>query len=101
MKFKGEEGFALFGLFAGIAGAAIFIGIKSFDEQIPYPLTLSVNIAIVTMFLFSMVIKFSSIFTHHAVVTINGDDFILGAALGFDIPLVMSQFLTGHLPFVE
>jgi hypothetical protein len=101
MKFKGEEGFALFGLFAGIAGAAIFIGIKSFDEQIPYPVTLSVNIGIVAMFLLSMVIKFSSIFTHHAVFTINADDFILGSALGFDIPLVVSQLIAGHLPFVE
>ena len=102
LKFKGEEGYALFGLFAGIIGAAIYLGVNSLDPRdVPDEATTAIKVLVVATFLLAMIIKFISIFTHHAVFTINGDDFILGAALGFDIPIVISQLVSGQIPFVE
>jgi hypothetical protein len=102
LKFKGEEGYALFGLIAGLAGASMFLVLKkAATGVVPEPISFAVSLTIVILFLTSMVIKFSSIFTHRAIITLNIDDLILGFALGFDIPLVGIELLSGHLPFVE
>jgi hypothetical protein len=102
LKFKGEEGYALFGLIAGLTGALMFLVLKKVQiGVVPEPITFAVSLTIVILFLTSMAIKFSSIFTHRAIITLNIDDLILGFALGFDIPLVGIELLGGHLPFVE
>ena len=101
MKFKGEEGFALFGLIAGLAAALLFIVLRETGTKFPMGAEIAVGVTVLVLFIMSMAIKFSSIFTHHAVLTVNSDDFILGLALGFDIPLVGLEIVGGHLPFVN
>jgi hypothetical protein len=100
MKFKGEEYAAMTGLVAGAIGISLFLIIDIVPHHIPEQLILMTNIVFVTLLLLSLVIKFSSIFTHHAVTTPNTDDFILGFAIGFDIPLVIVELANGHLPFL-
>ncbi len=100
MKFKGEAYAAIIGLIAGVIGVSIFLIIDIVRHHIPEQLILLTNIIFVTLLLLGLIIKFSSIFTHHAVTTPNTDDFILGFAIGFDIPLVIIEMANGHLPFL-
>lgn len=101
MRFKGEESAAVFGLIAGAVGVSLFFFVDALQEHLPAQLVLLINITFVTLLLLGLIIKFSSIFTHHAVTTPNTDDFILGFVIGFDIPLVIIELANGHLPFLS
>lgn len=98
MKWKGEEGYALYGLVAGFCAALAVLAAEA-ALALPEEAEFAVGLAVLMLFLASMGIKFASIFTHHAVFSPNADDSVLGLALGFDIPLVGMEILQGHLPF--
>lgn len=100
LRFKGEEFAAVIGLLAGVIGVSVYFIIDIVQHHIPEQLVLLINMSFVILLLLSLIIKFSSIFTHHSVTTPNIDDFILGFAIGFDIPLVIVEMANGHLPFI-
>jgi hypothetical protein len=101
LRFKGEAYAAVLGLVAGSIGVSIFFLVDALEQHLPGQIVISINIIFVTLLLLSLIIKFTAIFTaHHAVTSPNGDDFILGFSIGFDIPLVIVEMANGHLPFV-